>query len=171
MDPISLIKTAWSDPQARILFPGMLLLSGFALAYFPATSGRLICYQGMCLQQQIAAFGTVTESVSFPSAAIDTVRIDRNAQRQTTRVVIETSSGSFPLTKAYSQGQRVNEYAASETERFLGTDLQGHFAVAVSVSGPQSFFRPLALAFMLSGAGLAGWVLRTMPLPGRWSKR
>lgn len=170
MDPISLIKIAWSDTQARIVFPGLLLLFGVALAYLPATSGRLICYEGTCLQQHIAAFGTVTESVSYPSTNIEQVRIDRNAQRQTTRVMIETSSGSFPLTKAYSQGQRVNEYAASETERFLGTDLQGHFAVAVSVSGPQSFFRPLALAFMLSGAGLAGWVLRTMPLPGRWSR-
>lgn len=171
MDPISLLKLAWNDAQARVLFPGVLLLAGFALAYFPATSGRLICYEGTCLQQHIAAFGTVTESSAYPSSAINSVRIDRNAQRQTTRVMIETSSGNLPLTKAYSQSQRVNEYAASETERFLGTDLQGHFAVAVSVSGIQSFFRPLALALMLFGAGLAGWVLRTIPLPGWGSWR
>lgn len=165
MNPIRLAKLAWNDTQARFLFPGILLLSGAALALFPTTGGRMVCDRGMCVQEHTAAFGTVRDAIMYPSTDITDVRIERGDSGQMTRVVIDTKAGIQPLTTSYSLGQRANEYIATEALRFLATDINARFAVAASVSGPQAFFRPVAMALLMLGALLAGTMLHMIPMP------
>jgi hypothetical protein len=59
------------------------------------------------------------------------------------------------------------ERIASEGSRFLAEGATSRFVAALEVQGPQSFYRPFALALLVLGASLAGWVLHSMPRPGQ----
>lgn len=158
MDPISFVVNAWKDSRTRIIFPGILLCLGSALALLPTTGGRLVCDQGMCVQEKTAAFGTVRDAVMYPTSEINGFRIERGADGAMTRVVIDLRSLSEPLTVPFTRNQREVERIATEGERFLANGAVTRFVAALEVSGPQSFFKPFALLFLLLGSGLAGFV-------------
>lgn len=159
MDPINFIKNAWNDSRTRIIFPGLFLLCGFALAVLPTTGGRLVCDQGMCVQERTAAFGTVRDAVMYPTSEINGFRIERGINGAMTRVVIDLRGLSEPLTVPFTRNMREVERIVSEGQRFLAEGAAKRFAAALEVSGPQSFFKPFALLFLLLGAGLTGWVI------------
>lgn len=163
MDPIRLIKFAWSDARTRIIFPGILLAAGASLAGLPTTGGRLVCDQGMCVQERTAAFGTVRDAIIYPTSEIDGFRVERGARGEMTRVVIDLRGISEPLTVPFTLNQREVERIASEGSRFLAEGAASRFVAALEVQGPHSFFRPVALLLLVMGAGLAGWVLNAMP--------
>ena len=167
MDPISLVKLAWSDTRTRIIFPGLLLASGAALAGLPTTGGRLVCDQGMCVQEQTAAFGTVRNAIMYPTSEIDGFRVERGDSGEMSRVVIDLWGVSEPLTVPFTLNVREVERIASEGSRFLAEGATSRFVGALEVQGPQSFYRPFALALLVLGASLAGWVLHSMPRPGQ----
>jgi hypothetical protein len=167
MDPISLVKLAWSDTRTRIIFPGLLLASGAALAGLPTTGGRLVCDQGMCVQEQNAAFGTVRNAIMYPTSEIDGFRVERGDSGEMSRVVIDLWGISEPLTVPFTLNVREVERIASEGSRFLAEGATSRFVAALEVQGPESFYRPFALALLVLGASLAGWVLHSMPRPGQ----
>jgi hypothetical protein len=167
MDPISLVKLAWSDTRTRIIFPGLLLASGAALAGLPTTGGRLVCDQGMCVQEQTAAFGTVRNAIMYPTSEIDGFRVERGDSGEMSRVVIDLWGISEPLTVPFTLNVREVERIASEGSRFLAEGATSRFVAALEVQGPESFYRPFALALLVLGASLAGWVLHSMPRPGQ----
>jgi hypothetical protein len=163
MDPISLVKLAWSDARTRIIFPGILLASGAALAGLPTTGGRLVCDQGMCVQEQTAAFGTVRNAIIYPTSEISGFRVERGDSGEMSRVVIDLRAISEPLTAPFTLNVREVERIASEGSRFLAEGAVSRFVAALEVQGLQSFYRPFALALLVIGASLAGWVLHSMP--------
>lgn len=159
MDPIKFIVNAWKDSRTRIVFPGVFLLIGSALAVLPTTGGRLVCDQGMCVQEKTAAFGTVRDAVMYPTSDLNGFRIERGFDGGMTRVVIDLQGLSEPLTVPFTRNMREVERIASEGERFIAEGAARRFVAALEVSGPQSFFKPIALLFLLIGTGLAGWVI------------
>lgn len=167
MDPIGLVKLAWSDARTRIIFPGILLASGAALAGLPSTGGRLICDQGMCVQEQTAAFGTVRNAIMYPTSEIDGFRVERGENGEMSRVVIDLRGISEPLTVPFTLNAREVERIATEGSRFLAEGAASRFVAALEVQGLQTFYRPIALALLVIGATLAGWVLHSMPRPKR----
>lgn len=163
MDPIGLVKLAWSDARTRIIFPGMLLASGAALAGIPTTGGRIVCDQGMCVQEQTAAFGTVRNAIMYPTSEIDGFRVERGDTGEMSRVIIDLRGISEPLTVPFTLHVREVERIASEGSRFLAEGAVSRFVAALEVQGIQSFYRPIALALLVMGAALTGWVLNSMP--------
>lgn len=163
MSPFQLIKIAWQDTRTRILFPGILLCLGSGIALIPTTGGRMVCDQGMCVQEQTAAFGTVRDAVMYPTTEINDFRIERGRDGAMTRVVIDLKGISKPLTAAFSLNHREVERITSEGQRFIAEGATARFVAALEVSGIQSFFRPLALLFLILGAALTGWVIRSTP--------
>lgn len=163
MDPINFLKTTWQDARARVVFPGVLLCLGSGLALLPTTGGRLVCDQGMCVQQKTAAFGTVKDAVMYPTSEINGFRIERGIDGAMTRVVIDLRGLSEPLTVPFTTNMREVERITTEGQRFLEEGAARRFVASLEVSGPQSFFKPLALLFLIFGAGLAGWVISRYP--------
>lgn len=168
MDPLKLIKIAWSDARTRIVFPGLMLMAGSGLALLPQTGGRLVCDQGLCVQERTAAFGTVRDAIMYPTSEIDGFRIEHGAEGQMTRVVIDLRGASQPLTVPFTSNGREVDRIVSEGSRFLTEGAQTRFVAAMEAHGIQSFFKPIALLLMVVGMGLAGWVIRGMPRQERF---
>lgn len=163
MSPFDLVRLAWVTPQVRVIFPGALLMLGAFLATFPTTGGRLVCDRGMCVQEQTAAFGTVRDAIIYPTSEIDRFWVEKGAQGETRRVVIELRGISQPLTIPFTMNQRDVDRIAMEGSRFLTEGRQERFVAAQEVQGIQSFYKPGALILLLAGMGLAGWTFRTYP--------
>ena len=159
MDPIQLVKTAWL--RTPIIFPGLMLCAGAGLAVLPTTGGRLVCDRGMCVQEHTAALGTVREAVMYPTSEIEGFWVERGAEGEMTRVVIELHGANMPLTIPFTSNERDVDRIASEGSRFLAEGAQARFVAALEVQGVQSFFRPFALLLLLAGTGFASWIIRS----------
>ena len=163
MDPRHLLRIVWQDARARMIFPGLMLFAGALLAAFPTTGGRLVCDQGMCVQERMAAFGTVRDAIMYPTSEIEEFRIERGAQGEMTRVVIDLRGASLPLTIPFTLHAREVDRIAIEGARFLDDGAQARFVAVMEAVGIQSFYKPLALILLVLGAGFAGWVVRGIP--------
>ena len=163
MAPFDLIKLVWRDARARMIFPGLMLFAGALLAAFPTTGGRLVCDQGMCVQERVASFGTVRDAVMYPTSEIEAFRIERGARGEMTRVMIDLRGASLPLTIPFTPQAREVDRIVNEGARFLDDGAQARFVAVMEAVGIQSFYKPLALILLILGAGFAGWVVRGIP--------
>ena len=159
----AILKTSWSDPQARILYPGLMLAAGAAIAVLPTTGGRLICDQGMCVQERTAALGTVRDAIMYPTSELQGFRIERGIEGELARVVVDLQGQSEPLTVPFTTNERDVERIAMEGARFLDDGAQARFVADQEVQGLQSFYKPIALLLLLVGAALAGSVFLALP--------
>lgn len=160
---LSLLR-ALRDVRTHVILPGVLMIAGAALAYFPTTGGRIICDLGICIQERTSAFGVVRDGLLYAPDEIEGFRIEHfyTGGRQTpeARVMIDLRGSSEPLTTGYFANQRELARIVSVGERFLHDGRAERFVVSLEGS---FWIKPLALALLLLGTGLAGWTLRAIP--------
>lgn len=163
MDPLQLIRLAWSDLRTRIIFPGLLLAMGAFLALKPITGGRMICDQGMCIQQLTAAFGTVQEAIIYPASDLTEFRAEHGVQGTQMRIVVGRGNIYHPLTSPFTPNTREIERILAEGTRFVAEGAETRFVAAMEVQGLRAFLQPVALLMLIAGAALGGHTLSRIP--------
>lgn len=165
MDLKELIKRIWQDAEARMIVPGIMLLSGAILALTVATGGRMVCDQGLCVQESTTAFGTVRDAVMYPTSELRSFSVQRSAESG--RLIVEIAGGYVPLTVPYTANMRDVERIKLEGERFIEEGMQSRFVAIQEVVGKEVWIKPLVILLFILGTAIAGYTICQLRLEGR----
>lgn len=140
-----------------MVVPGFMLLCGAFLALNVATGGRMVCDQGLCIQESTTAFGTVRDAVMYPTSDLRSFTVQRAGDSG--RLVVEISGGVVPLTLPYTANIRDVERIQMEGERFIAEGMRHRFVAIQEVVGKEVWIQPLVIFLFVFGMAIAGYTI------------